>query len=206
MNKLKVETRDLSMKPKYLLKEGIVPGSIYGKSLESTPIRASYIELEKKTSQAGELYEVEVNGSKYVTKIFELQTNPVTGQFIHFSLVELPKGVSNDLDIPVTTVGNAKGEDDGGTVVLMNDYLTLNGLMKDMPQTIKVDVSALEIGDKITVGDLKLSSKVKATMDADEVVVVCRPPATVAGPESDESEQPTEVINQEEDIDTSKEE
>lgn len=197
MNKFKIETRDIGIKPAYMRKNGIVPGSIYGKTINSTPVKATFNELQRVTSKTGEVYQVEFEGKSYNAKLFEVQKNPVTGQYVHFSLVELPKGETNDLDVPLVTTGTAKGENDGGTIVVLNDYITLNGLIKDMPKELKIDVSELSIGDKVTVADLKLGSKLTTSLNEDEAIVVCRPPATVAEAEPDLTENEPEVINQE---------
>ena len=46
-----------------------------------------------------------------------------------------------------------------------------------MPNMIEANVASLDIGDKLTVDDLKIPGKVEATIDEDEVVAICKPRA-----------------------------
>jgi len=195
MNQFKIETRDLHLKPSFMRKQGSVPGAIYGKTIESTPVKATFNELKRATSASGEVYQVNFEGKKYFAKMFEIQRDPVTADYIHFSLVELPKGVANDLDIPITTTGNALGEKEGGSVIILRDMITLNGKPKDMPEEIVFDVSELNIGDNVTVADLKISKNLVPSLDDDETVIICKAPVVMEEPE-EESEDETFVMNQ----------
>lgn len=179
MNMFKIEDRNLEMKASDLRAGGIIPGSIYGKHIEGAAIRATKLELNRVTEKSGEIYKVSFGGKNYFTKIHEVQKNPVTGEFIHFSLVELPKGETNTLDIPLTIKGEAIGEKSGGTVLSLSSTVSISGLIKDMPEELVADVSKMEIGDKITFNDLNLPKNLTTDMDMEEAIVVCLPPTVV---------------------------
>lgn len=204
MNTFKIEKRDMQIKPSFMRKNGNVPGTIYGATIESCPVKATLSELKRVTSQSGEIYEVSFEGEKHFAKLFELQRNPVTGKFIHFSLVEMPKGVSNDLDIPLTYTGSSIGEKNGGSIVQLRDSITVNGMPKDMPKEFSVDVSEMDINDKITLADLKMKKSLTTDLEEDETLFICKPPSTESL--EVEPETPTEVIDSEETIEPKTEE
>jgi large subunit ribosomal protein L25 len=56
--------------------------------------------------------------------------------------------------VPVTFVGSSEGERAGGTLMHSTRELRIEANPKDLPEHIQVDVSALEIGDSLTVADL----------------------------------------------------
>lgn len=198
MNTFKIEKRDMQIKPSFMRKNGNVPGTIYGATIESAPVKATLKELVKVTSQSGEIYEVSFEGEKHFAKMFELQRNPVTGKLIHFSLVEMPKGVTNDLDIPLVYTGSSLGEKEGGSIMQLRDFITVNGMPKDMPKEFTVDVSELNINDSITLADLKMKKSLTTDLEADETLIICKAPSTESL--EVEEETPTEVVGSEEPI------
>lgn len=198
MNKFTIEKRDMQIKPSFMRKNGNVPGTIYGATIDSAPVKATLKELMKVTSQSGEIYEVSFEGEKHFAKMFELQRNPVNGKLIHFSLVEMPKGVTNDLDIPLVFTGSSLGEKEGGSIMQLRDTITVNGMPKDMPKEFTVDISGLNINDSITVADLKMKKTLTTDLDADETLIICKAPSTDSL--EVEAETPTEVAGSEETI------
>jgi large subunit ribosomal protein L25 len=194
MNMFKIEKRDLEMNANHMRKGGTVPGAIYGKHIESCAVKATALELSRVTDKSGEIYKVSFDGKNYFTKLEEVQRHPVTGDFVHFSLLELPKGENSTLDIPLRTENEAKGEKDGGTIVTLMDTIPLSGLIKDMPEELIADVSKLEIGDKLTIEDLNLSKKLTVDMDSDEAIIVCKPPSTVEEPDTELDNKPEDEL------------
>ncbi len=156
--------------------QNIIPGVLYGPTIKNETIMATKRELQRVTSNLGEVYEVNSDRGTVYVKFDEIQKDPVTKEYIHFSLVQLPKGVENDVDVPLTFSGTPTGAKHGGTLVIIKDELTLTGKPSDMPHKISGDTSKLEIGDKLTIKDLKLPKGVTTTESEDEVIAVCMPP------------------------------
>lgn len=115
------------------------------------------------------------NGPIFV-KFGEIQRDPVTHDFIHFSLVQMPQGVENEVNIPVNLTGTPVGVKKGGVLVVMKDEITVNGKPRSIPERIVANVSGLDIGDKLTVDNLNIPNRVDAMEDESEVVAICRPP------------------------------
>jgi large subunit ribosomal protein L25 len=170
MNTLKVKERQLNEKTRDLRIKGLVPGVLYGKTMESRPIMLTYHQLGQALREKGEVYTVKSKNRTIYVKLDEVQEHPVTSDFMHFSLVELPKGKRNEVEVPLRLIGDSYGVKEGGTLVIMQDKLKLEGLPSKMPSFVNVDVSHLHIADNIMLSDVKVPKGIKLLGDKDEVV------------------------------------
>ena len=176
MSKINIQHRDLSKKTEVMRKEGMIPGVIFGPTIENEPIELSSYALEKIMEQGGEIYKVPSKKGDIFVKFDEIQRHPLTRDFIHFSLVQLPKGVENEITIPINLSGEPIGVKNGGVLVVMKDEVTVRGMPRDIPKEIKGSIEALDIGDKITLADLKISKDIEFVAEDHEVVATCTPP------------------------------
>ena len=74
------------------------------------------------------------------------------------------------------------------------EELTVKALPSNMLDSIEVDVSAMQIGDTLTVADLKVDEKNTILDDLDEVVV------TLLAPSLEEEEEEDVEVPEEEDL------
>jgi large subunit ribosomal protein L25 len=77
----------------------------------------------------------------------EVQHNPLTGQILHVDFHEIAEDERVTISVPVEPVGEAVGVRNGGT-------LKVRALPKDLPEVLAVDVSHLEIGQAVHIGDI----------------------------------------------------
>ena len=187
MNKITVEPRNLKMKTNELRATGVIPGVVYGPTIDNQAVKISENELKKVLSKKGEVYKLMTNGKDIMVKVGEIQTHPVSAHPIHFSLVELNKGV-NTLEIPVDVQGEAEGTKSGGVITQLKEFLNVSAMLKDMPDKIEINVSKLLIGDNFTVGDIKTNKKIKIEEGKDEVIVVCSAPTVLKSEKVDEED------------------
>ena len=80
--------------------------------------------------------------------------DPVSGQPSHLDFYALTRGEKLTLTVPVLLVGSAPGVREGGDLMQPLHEIEIRCLPKDIPGHIEVDVSALQVGDAILVGDL----------------------------------------------------
>ncbi len=177
MNKLNITKRKLLNSTTDMRSNNLIPGVIFGSQMESAPIKMTAKELSKKSHLPGEIYEVEHDGEKVMVRFGEIQVDPLTRNIIHFSLFRLPKGEKSHVNIPVELTGRAEGVKNGGVVVLLKDSLDVVGYPRKMPDKLKADVSSMEIGDKLTVAQLRTPKSIDLEEDKSEVVAICRPPS-----------------------------
>ena len=96
---------------------------------------------------------------------------------IHVDFYMVTYGEPVEVSVPVHTTGRSQGEIQGGLVdtVLHNLSVIAPGPRR-IPQELTVDVSALNIGDHITAGQVKLPDGVKLAVAEDTVVISVLPP------------------------------
>lgn len=106
-----------------------------------------------------------------------LQFDPVSEQLLHVDLQE----VAPDRPIAVTVAIHAAGEAAGvreqkGILNLALHELQVSCLPALIPDRIDADVSALMIGDVLTVGDLRVPEGVRILNDPGQAVATLSPP------------------------------
>jgi len=100
MNKFDIKNRNLDNKLHKMRENKVTPGVIYGPMINNTPIKATKKELQRVTKKMGEVYEVMYDESPVFVKFSEIQKDPVTNAFLHFSLMQLPQGTESKVDVP----------------------------------------------------------------------------------------------------------
>jgi large subunit ribosomal protein L25 len=116
--------------------------------------------------------------------IKELQTHPVSRNFIHIDFYEIRMDRKITVKVPVMTTGVAKGVELGGILQIVRRELEVECLPLEVPESIVVDITDLDIGDSIHVGKISLASGIEILEDDSRTVV------TVLHPKLEEAEKP----------------
>ncbi|MCX7845367.1 MAG: 50S ribosomal protein L25/general stress protein Ctc [Dictyoglomaceae bacterium] len=162
-------------------KEGKIPAILYGRHLEeSIPLVLDRRELQKlfkKGKYETESYILKINieddwDFKTENALLQsFQVDPLTDSIIHIDFHAVKMDELVDTHIPIVLVGEAIGVKRGGVLQHGINEIYIRALPLDIPSHIEVDISNLDIGDSILVGDIKLSEKIKILTPLDEVVV-----------------------------------
>ena len=139
-----------------LRKEGSIPAVVYGGKEQ---LHFSILENEaKKLVFTPNVYliEIDVNGKKFKAILQETQVHPVTDRILHLDFLEVKENSPFKLNLPVRLEGFSKGVRNGGNLSQNFRTLKVMGLLKDMPDAVKIDITPLKIGDKIRVLDLNI--------------------------------------------------
>lgn len=131
---------------------GQVPAAVFGKSVE--PGICFVSTRHARDWHRGSIFDVTWQGSPYKASIAELQYHPVNRKLQHVSFHLVGKNEVTHIEVPIHFVGQAIGEKNGGMVSHPREVITLKGKPDDIPEYIEVDVSALDINGKITLGDI----------------------------------------------------
>lgn len=174
---------DLGKKASKLLrKEGLVPCNIYGEEKDekglpvSLPFTVSEAEL-RKVVYTPNIYVVNINidGKNHTSILKELQFHPVTDKLLHVDFYEINEQKPITIGIPVKLTGLAQGVRDGGRMNLSIRKIDVTAKYQDIPECLDIDVTNLNIGKSIKVGDLHFDGIELATS---KNVVVCSIKAT----------------------------
>jgi large subunit ribosomal protein L25 len=105
------------------------------------------------TDQA-HIVDLDVEGKKYECVVKEVQFHPVNEMLVHVDFLQLFPDKVVKMDIPVRFVGTAPGVMQGGKLMSKLKKVTVKALPKDLPESIEVDVSKLDLGKSVRVADI----------------------------------------------------
>lgn len=157
--------------------QNLVPGVFYTPAGENILVKAPSLPLEKMFESVGhtEVFNLEIesdSGSEtHPVMIWQVQRHPYKKTFLHIDYYGVDLDSEVKVDVPVEFTGTAKGVKLGGVLETYRESVRLGSKPMDMPHKITVDVSGMNIGDTITVKDLKLPENVRAIYDHDYAVV-----------------------------------
>ncbi|MFT7330969.1 MAG: large subunit ribosomal protein L25 [Roseivirga sp.] len=111
-----------------------------------------------------------VDGEKIPTILKDIQFHPVTDKIIHADFYQLFDDKEITMRIPVNLIGTSPGVLNGGSLRFTNRKLKVRALPANLPDFVNADISALKIGNKLTVESLKTEGY--TFMQSDNTVVV----------------------------------
>ncbi|MGB9791470.1 MAG: 50S ribosomal protein L25/general stress protein Ctc [Thermacetogeniaceae bacterium] len=179
---LRAETRPHGTKGQLraLRKRGVLPGVLYGKEVGNKLVQCSERDIERiiaEHSIGGTLINLELvdgDGGKvtpYLVMIREVQRDPIKQRLLHVDFFQVPLNEEIETEIPVHLVGEAPGVEKGGVLQHMLREVTVSCLPSKLPEYLEADISGLDIGDYLTVADLKLPEGVKVLDDPESIIV-----------------------------------
>jgi large subunit ribosomal protein L25 len=174
--KLGAKIREITgKKVKRLRNEGILPATVYGKDVKSAQLSVPLAEFMKVYDEVGEtgLVELSFDGKSQHTLVSNVQIHPVTRRPLHveFHAVKLTEKIK--ASVPLEMSGESPAVANGVGVLLQTiSEVEVEALPADLPEKISVDVSGLtEVDQQVTVGDLKVGSKVTLLTPVGEIVL-----------------------------------
>lgn len=173
---LKVEKREVfGKKVKKLRRDGILPGTVYGKDIKSLSVQVGIKDFENVYKEVGEtgLVELSLNSDKtrpVLIKNVQLEPRlsmPLHVDFYQVNLKELIKAM-----VPVEAVGEPKAVlDKLGVLLTPLSEVEVESLPAELPEKIEVDVANLAtVDEQITVSDVKAPSGVTILTDPGQIL------------------------------------
>lgn len=170
---------------KKLRATGRVPAVVYGGKTKPQNLEIKTEELENlihHSASENVLVDLSVgNDGKRLALVQEIQHHPLSGKVLHVDLHEVAADEKVTIMVPVESTGEPVGVKTGGGVlehVLFK--IKVRALPKNLPEVISVDVSALEIGQSIHLGDIKAPEGVELLGDKHISVLAVAAPLTEA--------------------------
>ena len=171
---LNVDKRDLTNKGgrKKALKEGKIPGVYYSHdSKESLSFYIEKSELGHAQKADTQIFNISVGGKKRNVLFKSIQYHPVTDEIIHIDLYGIRMDQLVSVNVVINVLGTAKGVIEGGIVVQNLNEIELECLPMDIPQSIDIDISHLDIGDSLRCEEIELDDKLNMKTPEDQIVI-----------------------------------
>jgi large subunit ribosomal protein L25 len=181
-----------------LRQKGRIPAVLYGPGTESVLLSVNSSDIDKilKKGRIGQalLNLVIPNNGETTTKtvmVKELQLHPVSRNYLHMDFYEVAMDRKIIVNVPVVTTGKAKGVEIGGILQIIRRELEVQCLPLNVPESIEIDITDLDIGDSIHVSDISRQNEVEFLDDENFTVV------TIVSPKIEEAVEAVEEAEEE---------
>jgi large subunit ribosomal protein L25 len=161
---------------------GFVPAVVYGYKTEATPISVNERDLLKTLRITGRngVMKLQVDGNEVNVVLNDYQADPLKGTVLHADFLAINMTEELEVSVQIHLVGESKGEKEGGIISQPNFELDIKVKPADIPESYDIDISDLEIGDTLTVADIREKSKYEILSEDDYALV------TISAPRSEE--------------------
>lgn len=171
-----------------LRREGRFPAVLYGPGTQPVMLSVNVRDFEhvvQKGNIRRTIFSLSIQNGSTVTKpavIKELQTHPVSGQFLHVDFYEIDMNRKLRVMVPVVPKGKTKGEEFGGMLQIIEREIAVFCLPQEIPDSLEIDVSELGVGDALHVKDIALPGGVELPPGENYTVVTVISPKAEAAP------------------------
>lgn len=159
---------------KQMRKEGWVPSVVYGGGAENLNVKINakaFRELLAASASDSFLVNLELDsGKSQLAFVQDIQQDALSSAIVHADFLAVSETTEINAHLPVILSGEPKGVKSGGILEQQLYGIDITCLPKDLPETLGADVTEMEIGDTLQVGDLELPEGVSASI-ADDVVI-----------------------------------
>lgn len=150
-------------------RDGLVPGIIYGGDEASVAVSVKYNEVLKAINSGqflSNMIELSHEGKTQKVLTKDVQFHPVTDQPVHLDFYRVTAKSIIEVEVSVNFVGEdvAPGLKEGGTLNVVRYAIEVKCPAGSIPDSIEVDVSAMEIGDAIHISEITLPEGVKPSI------------------------------------------
>jgi large subunit ribosomal protein L25 len=180
-----------------LRQSGQLPAVLYGPGAETVLLSVNISDFDqvlKKSGASQLLLNLVIQDSETYTRsamVKELQTHPVSRDFLHVDFYEIAMDRKIRVKVPIVTTGMAKGVELGGVLQIIRREIEVLCLPFEVPESFEIDVADLDIGDSIHVRDISQEGEIEFLEDENFTVV------TLLIPKIEEEEEPAEEEEEE---------
>ncbi len=176
-----------------LRQTGQVPAVLYGPKTESVllSVNKSDLDLVLKKGRSSQIIlnlVIQNNGETYTrpAMIKELQVHPVSRRYLHIDFYEIDMDRKITVGVRVVTTGKSVGVERGGILQIIRRELEVECLPFEVPESIVIDITDLDMGDSVHVKDISLDGDVEFLGESNLTVVTILTPKLEEEPEAEE--------------------
>jgi large subunit ribosomal protein L25 len=178
-----------------LRRAGKLPGVVYSEGSEAVSFQVESREARVVLGAGHALFDLQIEGSDPVPVVVkEQQHHPVRGDLQHIDLqkVQLDVAIQAEVAVELEGADDAPGVKQGGVLEHVTREVTVEALPTEIPDSITLDVSAMEINDTLALEELAAPQGVQLIADepAEVTIVTLSPPRVEEEPETEVEEEP----------------
>ena len=172
---------------------GQVPAVIYGAGKPGETLVVELADLQKVLRQVSgsmAFLELDTGSGKPKDAILqEVQTDYLGRKIVHVDFYEVSETQELTLDVPLNYIGQPKGLDEGGITTTSYYSITVKGNIKDIPDSLDVDISGLALDEALYIEELETPKGVQVLFDENYPLVSVSLPKAPEEPEDEEGEE-----------------
>ena len=189
-HKIEVNKRELSNKKSYvknLRSMDEIPGIYYSHdSKDSIPFSISKKVMHDALKSDAQVYQISVGSKARDVIIKSIQYHPISDEMLHIDLYGVKMDQEVTVKVPITIIGQSEGVKAGGVLNQTLTELDITCLPGNIPQTVEVDITDLNIGDSLRLGQLSLSEGLSVEGDEENLIIAVNEPAQEVSTEETE--------------------
>jgi len=161
---------------------------VYGLGEDAAPVTVPSHDLDLILAKGvNSLITLRLDGTDLLALARQVQRDPVRGTLVHVDFVRVSVDVAIMADVALILVGEPIGVRNGGLLDQQLFSIPVEAKPQDIPTSIEVDVSALDLADQLRVADVPLPAGVVTTLESDSLLAAIAVPRGLAG-EGEEGE------------------
>lgn len=171
---VELEKRDVLGKGLAKVREaGKIPAVIHNHGKDSVHVQGDQRALIKMYAAAGKSHPVEIKVGKedFLTLVRDVDVEPTKQQLRHIVFQAIKRGEKVQAEVAVVLDGEIPAEKNSLMVIKSLDVVEIEALPNKLVDELKIDATSLvEVGDKITVGDITVPEGIVILNDPDQGV------------------------------------
>lgn len=163
---------------KSLRDNGNIPAVIYGVNKQNQPVSVNVGDLMKTIRDNGRngIISLKLDGKMQNAILTDYQMDPLSKDIIHADFLAVDMSTELQVNVRIQLDGDAIGVKDGGVLQQPLHELSITATPSQIPQALHIDVTNLQVGENLTVGDISIAEGISINHDTEEVVVTILPP------------------------------
>ncbi len=164
---------------------GSLPVVLYGHGEPSVSLSVTYDEFNKTQRHSAKVFEL-AGEEKGQALLQDMQWDTFGRYVLHADLLRISADDRVHIEVEVATKGEAPGEAEGGNLVWVNHKVDIEVAPSNIPESLHVDLSKVQIGSTVTAGDIFDLPEGAVLQTAPERVIL-----NCSAPKSEEEEDAT---------------
>ncbi|MBN2561255.1 MAG: 50S ribosomal protein L25 [Phycisphaerae bacterium] len=160
-----------------LRRAGKLPGIVYGHKTDPVPVALDYHDVDLLLNHGAHLVNLEIDGEAKACLFKDTQYDYLGAALMHVDLARVDLTERVKVHVEIELRGTPKGVTEGGVLTAGLKELEVECLVTHIPETIRVDVSELDVDQVLHVKDLTLESGLSVLSDPESMVAMVREPA-----------------------------
>jgi large subunit ribosomal protein L25 len=160
---------------------GMLPAVLYGDDGDSRALSVPTRIVDYTLTHFGDnaLYNISLGSGTSTARVVDAHRDPVTGLLVHVDFAPVNMREKIEITVPLAVVGESPGAEEGGVLQQVAYEVQVETLPGDIPQEITLDVSNLQMGENLNLGDAVLPENVTLISDPEEVAAVVTAPTEI---------------------------